>query len=290
MVAGASKRGWTTWLVGAVDKRVIAMCPLVMDLLNLVKNIHHHYQAYGGWSFALQDYYSLNFTTHLDDPNVQLLADIVDPYSYLDRLTMPKLVIDAGGDEFFLPDDEFYWWDDLPEPKYFLMVPNAEHSLATGIIEVLASVSAFINGVLDGDTLPQFSWSIDYPNTGSITLTSTPSSTQGSPNVTLWVAASAPGTGRRDFRLVAGYPNPTLQPVLWEGFSLPCQPDGVTWIGTVPAPSSGWLGFFLDVQYEGPKIFNGQIIPYEFTTQVSIVPNTFPFPPCFGVGCYGHLL
>ncbi len=30
IVAGASKRGWTTWTTGAVDKRVIAIVPIVM--------------------------------------------------------------------------------------------------------------------------------------------------------------------------------------------------------------------------------------------------------------------
>ena len=35
MVAGPSKRGWATWLTMAVDKRVFAAVPIVMDLLNL---------------------------------------------------------------------------------------------------------------------------------------------------------------------------------------------------------------------------------------------------------------
>lgn len=34
-------------------------------------------------------------------------------------MTMPKLLINAGGDEFFMPDDNHYFWDDLPGPKYF---------------------------------------------------------------------------------------------------------------------------------------------------------------------------
>ena len=36
VVAGASKRGWTTWSVGCVEPRVKAIVPIVMDLLNLV--------------------------------------------------------------------------------------------------------------------------------------------------------------------------------------------------------------------------------------------------------------
>lgn len=31
------QRGWTTWTTGAVDKRVVAIVPMVMDLLNLVQ-------------------------------------------------------------------------------------------------------------------------------------------------------------------------------------------------------------------------------------------------------------
>lgn len=69
--------------------------PVVMDELNFIKNIHHHYRAYGGWSFALEDYIALNFTAQIDNPRTQLLMDIVDPFAYRERLTMPKLVINS---------------------------------------------------------------------------------------------------------------------------------------------------------------------------------------------------
>ena len=48
IVTGASKRGWATWLVGAVDPRVMAIVPVVMDELNFLDNIKHHYRSLGG--------------------------------------------------------------------------------------------------------------------------------------------------------------------------------------------------------------------------------------------------
>ena len=60
-----------------------------------VQNLHHHYRAYGAWTFAFIDYWELNFTASLDDPNTQLMADIIDPYNYPEKLQMPKLVINS---------------------------------------------------------------------------------------------------------------------------------------------------------------------------------------------------
>ena len=47
VVAGGSKRGWTTWTTAAVDKRVVAIVPMVIDLLNIEPSFEHHYRAYG---------------------------------------------------------------------------------------------------------------------------------------------------------------------------------------------------------------------------------------------------
>jgi PhoPQ-activated pathogenicity-related protein len=35
LIAGASKRGWTTWLTPAVDERIVAIVPIVMPMLNM---------------------------------------------------------------------------------------------------------------------------------------------------------------------------------------------------------------------------------------------------------------
>jgi len=289
MVAGASKRGWTTWTTAAVDKRVVAAVPIVMDELNFVKNIHHHFRAYGGWSFALGPYYRVNMTLHMDNPVVQQMMDIVDPYTYRNRLTMPKLMISASGDEFFLPDDSRFFWDDLVGEKHVLIVPNAEHALFTGLHIVLPAVQAFAEGVLRNSARPQFKWSID-DDAGVVTLFNDAANV-GKPNVTMYYAFSAEKTGRRDFRLVAGFPNPSLQLVLWTAVPIAeDKPGSNTYTAVAPRPPQGqWTGFFVMASYPAP-ISVGGVNFYTFTSEVGVTPNTFPFPPCYGADCYGQLL
>lgn len=127
IVAGASKRGWTTWLVGAVDKRVVGIIPIVAPVGNLAPQINLMYQAYGNFSFALDDYINAGCIHYLNSPVFSTLQAIMDPLTYKDRLVMPKLVICDCGDEFFMPDGVNFMWDSLSGEKLFRVVPNAEH-------------------------------------------------------------------------------------------------------------------------------------------------------------------
>ena len=89
-----------------------------------------------GWSFAFEDYWEMNITNKIDDPLFQTAMDIIDPFSYRDKILMPKLVVDGTMDEFFLLDDSTYWWHEMPnayELNRFIMVPNADHTQITGI-------------------------------------------------------------------------------------------------------------------------------------------------------------
>ncbi|MDP6444450.1 MAG: PhoPQ-activated protein PqaA family protein, partial [Pirellulaceae bacterium] len=99
VVAGGSKRGWTTWLTGAVDKRVVAIAPIVIDVLNVKVSMDHHYAAYGFWAPAIGDYVNHKITHRRNHPRYDDLLSIVDPLRYRDRLTIPKCIINATGDE-----------------------------------------------------------------------------------------------------------------------------------------------------------------------------------------------
>jgi PhoPQ-activated pathogenicity-related protein len=86
----------------------------------------------------------MEIMSRLDDPNMQLLAEYEDPYYFKERLTQPKLIVNAAMDEFQQPDDTEYWWSEMPEPKHFLMSPNTEHSEATGIFQVVPAIASWL--------------------------------------------------------------------------------------------------------------------------------------------------
>jgi PhoPQ-activated pathogenicity-related protein len=312
-VAGASKRGWTTWLVGAVDPaRVMVIIPLVLDAVNFVEVMHHQFRSYGGWAVALEDYWVMNITSRFDMDEMHTLQTIEDPYWYFDRLTMPKLIVNAVGDEFQQPDDTNYWWNDLPEPKHFLMIPNAEHSLATGIFEATPAIGTFILHHLKKKDIPRMKWEISN-STGDITLHLNP--TDEKPlHVDFWTATTCADIDRRDFRfLTADDPCPCGPPpidgnclnlgVWWKQTRLsPEHKGGFTYVGRVTAPSSKgvWTASFIDVTYRQDedelKVGPHGGFPYtkpghlEFTTQVSIWPQEFPYDDCYMETCYGTLL
>jgi len=297
IVSGASKRGWTTWTTGLTDPRVTAIIPIVLDVLHMVPSLHHMWRAYGGWTFAFQDYYAINLTSQIDSPQFEMLCQVEDPYYYTGdpaRFLMPKLIINAAGDEFLQGDNDFYWWDQMVtgQGKFRQMIQNAEHSEITGIPNIMHEVSAWGNAYLQGLPWPQFNWTID-PNDGTITVMNNPLIAKPI-NVTMWHAPSYKRDGLRDWRLAGGY-DPTLpQLVLWSKTQLnETSPGSNIWLAKQAVPPTGWMGFFVEVFYNGPAPFwnPNAVSQYRMTTQISIVPkNVWPFPDCYGVGCYGTLV
>ncbi|KAL3877091.1 hypothetical protein ACJMK2_034846 [Sinanodonta woodiana] len=285
LVAGASKRGWTTWTTGAVDKRVIAIAPMVLDLLNMVKNLHHHYRSLGGWTFEMADYYDLNFTSQLDNPNTQKMADIIDPISYNDRfLNISKYIITTGGDEYFIPDDSDYYFDQLKGPKYLRKLPNTDHSLAGYVVSLLFSLRAFFLSVMLNEPLPKMEWTrVLTPNGGKIILM-----LDRQPMTIQAYHAQTLDGKRRDFRLYIGTPGnprtPQVNPVMWLSKGVTSLGNG-TYEVEFENPAEGWLAFFIEVAF--PSLM-GSVL--EFTTQTMIIPNTFPFEDCHGETCYGELV
>jgi PhoPQ-activated pathogenicity-related protein len=254
VVAGGSKRGWTTWLTGAVDRRVKAIVPIVIDVVNVRPSMMNHYAAYGFWAPAVGNYaVQHRVMDRWDTPGAAELNRIEDPYFYLDRLTLPKYVVNAAGDQYFTPDSSKFYFDDLRGPKYLRYVPNADHSLRGS--DAADSVLAFYRAIVAGGPLPKFQWKVGKD--GSITV-----STETKPKaVNLWQATNPRA---RDFRLL------TIGKA-YKSSRLEADGRGV-YVGRVGKPESGWTAFFVELVFDS----GDERAPYKFTTPVQVVPDVLP--------------
>jgi PhoPQ-activated pathogenicity-related protein len=253
VVAGGSKRGWTTWTTAVVDKRVVAIIPIVIDVLNIEPSMLHHYAAYGFWSEAIGNYTAFNIMDWTGTPEYHALMKIEEPYQYRQRFTMPKFIINASGDQFFLPDSSQFYFNDLPGVKYLRYVPNADHGLKN--TDAYQTLTTCFTAIVNNSHLPQFSWTLEKD--GSIRV-----ATKDKPvAATLWQATNPDA---RDFRLE------TLGPK-WENTLLTEQQGGV-YIGEVPTPAKGWTAFFVELMFPA-----GESPSFKFTTQVRVVPDVLPY-------------
>ena len=100
-VLGGSKRGWTTWLTAAQDRRVTALAPAVLDALNMEQHFPYQTRTWGRPSEEIQPYTTLNLPEVLGSPAGEPLRRIVDPFEYRAAITQPKLVVLATNDRYF---------------------------------------------------------------------------------------------------------------------------------------------------------------------------------------------
>ncbi len=252
VVGGASKRGWTTWTIAAVDKRVVAIAPMVIDLLNMVPSFVHHYRAYGFWAPAIQDYTDMNIMAWMGTKRFKELMKIEEPFEYRDRLSMPKLIINSAGDDFFLPDSSQFYFHKLNGENHLRYVPNTRHNLNDPT--VAQGLSAFLDTVVNNRPRPNFKWKIDR-KAGKIEV----SAEQQPKEVKLWKITNPKA---RDFRLTETGPNWKAEKVTMTNGKLST---------TVAKPASGFTAYFVEMVYD-----SGGKHPHYFTTDVAVVPDVYP--------------
>ena len=309
IVAGASKRGWTTWMVGAADcptcVNIVGIAPLVPIVPDLVNEIHRQWMSYGGFTWAFTDYLAVNFTQLLDGPQFASALQIIDPMYYYERLArLPKVIVLSSDDEFMQFDWSDIWYDDLLGEKHLLIPPNSEHSLATGIPEIIECMTAFFSSVAHGQTAaerPSFDYAYDN-TTGALSVSFPPGVEHG--KVVLRHAQSM-STTRRDFRWVRLANNETgkcslpgvkipplsegggncVQPIIWLGKTLQPDAKGV-YSATPPEPKPGhWTGYYIEVFFPSGTAVKSE---FQFTTPGYAWPNTLPFKDCTGSECIGR--
>ncbi len=255
VIAGASKRGWTTWLAGASkDKRIKGIVPMVIDTLNVAAQIPHQLAAYGKPSEKVQDYTSSGMQEKLMTPQGKRLLALEDPYSYRDRLTMPKLIVLGTNDRYWSQDSLNLYWDDLKGPKWVLYNSNAGHALE-GLdtqYRVLNAVGAFARAVAGGSPLPKPTWTYaQKDNVSSLTV----HSDMPIKSVKLWHAHAAT-KDLRDAKWSSEPMNPVDAADSSRGF-----------VGLQPVPTEGYTATYAELTYKlNEKSFS-------LTTQIQILSS-----------------
>jgi PhoPQ-activated pathogenicity-related protein len=139
VTCGASKRGWTTWLSACVEpSRVIGIAPIVYDNLNIRAQIARHLEVWGKPSPSIHDYTDAGLMELLAGPRGDTLLSIVDPYTYADRLTVPKMAMMGTNDTYWPLDAIHLYRHRLPGELFCHYVPNAGHSAGLSIADGLA--------------------------------------------------------------------------------------------------------------------------------------------------------
>lgn len=237
VVSGASKRGWTSWMTGAVDPRVKAIAPLVIDTLNFGKQIPHQFKAFGKPSEMVKDYTERGLIPIPEGEAAQKLWKMVDPWMYRETLTMPKMIINGANDHYWTQDALNLYWDDLKGDKFVVYVPNAGHGLeqvyADGKkdrVRALSTLSYFAHQQALGKPMPKLSWKHDDAD-GQLRLTT--NSDTKLKAARLWVADAT----SRDFRKST-----------WH--EAPAKIDATTVTGSVAKPDAGWRAFFMECEFE----------------------------------------
>jgi PhoPQ-activated pathogenicity-related protein len=244
IVTGASKRGWTTWLTGAVDDRVTAIAPMVIDVLNMKPQMDHQRKTYGGFSEKVGDYTKRDIQGQMDTPRGRQLRRIVDPFEYREQLDMPKLVLLGTNDPYWTADACSLYFDDLLGTKHIHYAANKGHGLG---LSILPTTMAFIGHALEGKTLPKVTWK----HNGEGELIVEWESDQARP--VLWTAQS----DNRDFRR-----SPWSRQVL--------DGDGRC-VVKVPKPQKGWTAYYVELLHG-----NGEGLPFSTCTSIHVTPQSYP--------------
>lgn len=147
VVSGASKRGWTTWLTAAADKRVVAIAPMVIDILNMPVNLDYQVQMWKEYSIQIEDYVKLGIPQTARSEKGEAITTMVDPYSYRRKLTMPKMLFMGTNDAYWTVDAIKHYIDSIPGQNFVHYVPNAGHDLGDKK-QAMAALSAFFGATL----------------------------------------------------------------------------------------------------------------------------------------------
>jgi len=131
VLSGESKRGWTCYLAGAYDGRVVGIAPMAFDFLGFQAQLAHQKALWGRFSPMFGAYEGLEPDKALGTDIGKTLVSMVDPLAYRLRLNLPKMIIRGANDPFWTVDAANLYANDLPGGRWFCVLPNVGHVVST---------------------------------------------------------------------------------------------------------------------------------------------------------------
>ncbi|WP_025764724.1 PhoPQ-activated pathogenicity-related family protein [Dyadobacter tibetensis] len=236
VVSGASKRGWTTWLTGASDKRVVAIAPMVIDVLNMPISLDYQMKSWGDYSIQIEDYVKLGIPQSTGSADGKALTTMIDPYSYRKKLTMPKMIFMGTNDEYWVVDNIKNYLKDIPGQNMLHYVPNAGHDLNGGK-QAIEALGSFFGATLTSTPYNQCDWTHSVTSKGvQLNINTTADKLV---DVIVWTATSPDQDMRND---------------TWTSKSLDINNKSKVIVHEA-FPSSGFKAFYVDLKY---RDVNGQ--------------------------------
>ncbi|GGM97570.1 PhoPQ-activated pathogenicity protein [Dyadobacter beijingensis] len=233
VVTGASKRGWTTWLTGASDKRVEAIAPMVIDVLNMPVSLDYQIKSWGDYSVQIEDYVKLGIPQSTGSPDGQAITTMIDPFSYRAKLTMPKMIFMGTNDKYWVVDNIKNYLDKIPGNNMLHYVPNAGHDLGDGK-QAMEALSAFFGATINKRPYTECKWSQSVSNRKvNLDIKTT---SDALVDVILWSANS---------------PDQDLRNDTWTAQSLGISQKSAVKV-TADLPANGFRAFYVDLKYKTP--------------------------------------
>ncbi|MDR2848646.1 MAG: PhoPQ-activated pathogenicity-related family protein [Bacteroidales bacterium] len=248
VISGASKRGWVTWLAAATgDQRITAIAPAVIELVNMPVQLDHQLTIFGdernGEAKAIAE---LGISAANPTPDGQAIATMVDPYSYLKKITVPKLIIIAGNDNYWAIDAFRFYEKEIEGDYRLCIVPNVPHALGDAK-QALGTLNLFFKQIVGNEPLPKCEWSMNVKKgVAHLTVEGTK---DGLLEIALWTAESP----TQDFRKAE-----------WVKTKLSTKKKAKV-TAEIPLPENGYKAFFVEIRYKAPEA------PGSFTTRAYVI-------------------
>jgi len=224
-LAGFSKRAWAAWLA-SVDPRIAGIAPIMMDFIDLPRQIAHQRHVWGGLSAHLAPFAALGLPENLASERGKRLLEMVDPVRWPDQGTVARLVTSASNDDYTPVDAPNLYLNRFAQPVPWSLIPNSRHG-SMAFTEILAGVAALHRRAIGGPPLPVLTGAAEAAG-GKIYVSAT---------------SDVPPVGARIW--VAHGASTDLRECLWSSHPL----DGPG--RALPYPEEGVLALFVQADYGG---------------------------------------